>query len=193
METQLPPRNLATHLAVIGAAAFGGACLGTLLNTIDMTICRAFYGGDDLGAGLSAILIGTMAGGIAGTIGGAALAVCLAASTRLRTTQEFALIALVTAGVVALACWFAGGILGAGLRLYAPSLSDSIFGLTYRPISDLRLGWVEGSSAGGLAGVLIGVSAAAIKAHFRWRRLHGVVVPGFAVQMVTPVDSSVRK
>jgi hypothetical protein len=190
METELPPRNLGTHLAVIGAAAFGGACLGTVLNTIDMTICRAFYGGDDLGAALAAIFAGTMAGGIAGTIGGIGLAVCLAASTRLRTTQEFALIALVTAGIVALACWFAGGILGAGLRLYAPNLSDSIFGITYHPVSDLRLGWVEGSSIGGLAGVLIGVLVAAIKSHFRWRRLHGVVVPGFAVQISAPPRSS---
>src|SRR4051794_36126825 len=124
---ELPPRNIRTHLAMVGAGAFGGAWLGTLLNTINMMICCEFFGRDDVAAGFAVVAMGAFFGGLLGLLGSAALAIVCAASTRLRCTQQFALMALATAAVVICGAWFAGGVLGAALRIYAPSLSDSLF------------------------------------------------------------------
>ena len=172
-----------------------GAALGAIMNAINGRVSADYVAivmsWDWAAAPSRAILQGVLEGGVVGLVFAVFLFMVTAASTALRCPPGIAVRGLGVALATVAECWAIGGAIGVTLSLAWPQLWGFFFIGVPPRVNLPRFAWVGGSIWGAYGGAAVGLIAASVMLHRRWRRERGGGgggVRGFGV--VTPASAT---
>ena len=168
-------RRFSTLVLIAIASPLCGLALGAVTNGINGQISRDYFAivmsWDWSTAPIRAIPQGMLEGFAAGLLVGFVLAIAVAASTRVQCPPTLALKALALALAIVMICWVSGGVIGMVLARVRPSLWGFVFIGVPPRVNLPRFAWVGGSIWGAYAGASLGLIAASIFVHMRWKRI----------------------